>query len=159
VDFCLCNFYFSSNIFCNFCFLGRTEESMPKLCSIIMRLTPTRSRADHAKTSLLRLRQERSLSSSSGKRSSLTITICLGVMGSRGTVLIPSLLCRCALVFLPLFVRGLLVSSHFVMSKCTLRWPGMKSLSMFLATYWSPYMVIAPWGPGIFMHRYITCIT
>jgi hypothetical protein len=33
---------------------------MPRLCSMIERLTPTRSRADQAKTSLFRERQERS---------------------------------------------------------------------------------------------------
>jgi hypothetical protein len=105
---------FSLDIFRSFCFLGRTVGSMPKLCSMMVRLTLTRSRADHAKTSLLRLRQERSLSSSAGRRSSLTRTVCLGVTGSRGTVLIPSLLCSCALISLPLFVRGLLLSSHSV---------------------------------------------
>jgi hypothetical protein len=55
---------FSSDIFLNCCFFGRTEGSMPRLCLMMVRLTPTRSRADHAKTSLLRLRQNRSLSSS-----------------------------------------------------------------------------------------------
>jgi hypothetical protein len=69
---------FSSDIFRSFCFLGRIVGSMAKLCSIVVRLTPTRSRADHAKTSLLRLRQERSLPSSAGRRSSLTRTVCLG---------------------------------------------------------------------------------
>jgi hypothetical protein len=123
---------FSSDIFRSFCFLGLMVESMPKMCSMMVRLMATRSRADHANTSLLRLRQERSLSSS-GRRSSLTRTICLGVTGSRGTVLIPSLLCSCTLIFLPLFVRGLLVSSHSVVRQCTLCWPGTKSLSMFLA--------------------------
>jgi hypothetical protein len=107
---------------------------MPKLCSMMVRLTLTRPRADHAKMSLLQLRQERSLSSSAGRRSSLTRTVCLGVMESRGTILNPSLLCNYALIFLPLFVRGLLGSSYSVVRQCTLRWPGMKSLSMFLAT-------------------------
>jgi hypothetical protein len=44
---------------------------MPRLCLMIVRLTPTRSKADHAKTSLLQLRQERSLASSFGERSLL----------------------------------------------------------------------------------------
>jgi hypothetical protein len=65
---------------------------MPKLCSMMVRLTPTRSREDRAKTSLLQLRQERSLFSSAGRRYSLTRTVCLGVTDSRGTVLTPSLL-------------------------------------------------------------------
>jgi hypothetical protein len=61
-------------------------KSMPKLCSMMVRLTPTRSRADHAKMYLLWLRQERSLSSSAGKRSSLIMIVCLRVTESRGTV-------------------------------------------------------------------------
>jgi hypothetical protein len=87
----------------------------------------------------------------------------LGVLKSeRGsdqrTVFTHSLLCSFALIFFPLFVRRLPGSSRLVVRKCTLRWPGTKSLSIFLATCWSPYMVIAPWGPGIFMHRYNPCI-
>jgi hypothetical protein len=76
---------------------------MPRLCSMIVRLTPTRSKADHVKTSMLQLRQERSLASSFGRRSSLIKTVCLGVAWSRGTVLVPSLLCSCVLIF---FVFG-----------------------------------------------------
>jgi hypothetical protein len=106
---------------------------MPRHCSMIERLTPARSKADHAKTSLLRLRQERSLAYSFGRRSSLIKTVCLGVAGSRGTVLVPSLLCNCALTFLFLVVRGMLVSSHSVMRQCILRCPRTKSLSIFLA--------------------------
>jgi hypothetical protein len=72
---------------------------MSRLCSMTVRLTLTRSKADHAKTSLLRLRQERSLASSLGRMSLLIKPVCLGVAGSRGTVLVPSLLCSCALTF------------------------------------------------------------
>jgi hypothetical protein len=61
---------------------------MPRLWS----MTPTRSRVDQAKTSLLQVRQERSFSSSRYVRSSLVITVCLKVVESRGTVFIPSLL-------------------------------------------------------------------
>jgi hypothetical protein len=49
--------------------------------------------------SLLRLRQEISLASLFGERSSLIKTVCLGVVRSRGTVLVPSLLCSWALDF------------------------------------------------------------
>jgi hypothetical protein len=108
------------------------------------RMEESRSRADHAKTSLLWLRQEMSLASSLGRRSSLTKTVCLGVAGSRGTVLVPSLLYSCVLVFLLLVARGLLVSLHSVVRQCTLRWLGTKSLSMLLAVCRSPYIVIAP---------------
>jgi membrane protein required for beta-lactamase induction len=76
-----------------------------------------------AKISMLRLRQERSLSSL-GRRS-LTRTVCLGVTEPRGTVLILPLLCSCALVFLSLVVRVLLVSSYYVVRQCTLRCPGV----------------------------------
>jgi hypothetical protein len=62
---------------------------------MIVRLTPTRSRADQAKTSLFLERQEMSFSSSCEVRSSLMMTICLGVVRSRGTVFVPSLLGRC----------------------------------------------------------------
>jgi hypothetical protein len=87
---------FSSDILCSLCFFGRTEGSMPRLCSMIVRLTPTRSRADQAKTSLFLERQEMSLSSSCEVRSSLMMTVCLGVAWSRGIVFVPSLLCSCA---------------------------------------------------------------
>jgi hypothetical protein len=117
---------------------------MPRLCLMIVHLTPTRSKAYHVKISLLRLRQERSLASSFGRRSSLIETICLGVVGSRGAVLVPSLLYSCVLNFLFLVVRGRLVSLHNVVRQCILCWPGTKALSMFLATCWSPYIVITP---------------
>jgi hypothetical protein len=66
----------------------------------MVRLTPTRSRADQAKTSLFWERQEMSFSSSHEVRSSLITTVCLGVAGSRGTAFILSLLCTCAFTFL-----------------------------------------------------------
>jgi hypothetical protein len=72
---------------------------MPRPCSMIVRLTPTRSWADQAKTSLLRERQEMSFSSSCEVRSSLIMTVFLGVAGSRGTAFVTSLLCSCALLF------------------------------------------------------------
>jgi hypothetical protein len=117
---------------------------MPRLCLIIVRLTPTRSKAGHAKMSLLRLRKERSLASSFGERSSLIKIVCLGVAGSRGTVLVPSLLYNCALTFLCLVGRGLLLSSCSIVMQCMLRCPGTKYRSMFLAACWSPYTVITP---------------
>jgi hypothetical protein len=69
---------------------------MPRLCSMMVRLTPTKSRADQAKTSLFRERQEMSISSSCEVRSSLMMTVCLGVAWSSGTVFVPSLLYSCA---------------------------------------------------------------
>jgi hypothetical protein len=69
---------------------------MPRLCSMIVRQTTTKSRADQAKTSLFLERQEMSLSSSCEVRSSLMMTVCFGVAWSRGTVFVPSLLCSCA---------------------------------------------------------------
>jgi hypothetical protein len=42
-------------------------------------LTPTKSRADQAKTSLFLDKQHRSFSSSCEVRSSLMVTVCLGV--------------------------------------------------------------------------------
>jgi hypothetical protein len=48
----LAAFVFSSDILRNRCFFGRTEGSMPRLCSMTVRLNPTRSRAYQAKTSL-----------------------------------------------------------------------------------------------------------
>jgi hypothetical protein len=134
MDFCLRCFGFFVKHFRSFCFLGRTAGSMSMLCSMMVRLTPTRSRADHAKMSLLRLRQERSLSSSTAKRSSLIKIVCLGVAESRGTVFTPLLLCSCALIFFPLFGRGLPESSRSDERQCTLRWLGTKFLSMFLAS-------------------------
>jgi hypothetical protein len=72
---------------------------MSRLCSMMERLTLTRSRVNQAKTSLLRVRQERSFSSSRDVRSSLIMTVCFGVAESRGTVFVPSLLCSWALTF------------------------------------------------------------
>jgi ABC-type uncharacterized transport system permease subunit len=66
---------------------------------MMVRLTPTRSRADQAKTSLFRERQEMSFSSSREVRSSLIITICLGVARSRGTTFVSLLLYSCAFIF------------------------------------------------------------
>jgi hypothetical protein len=49
-----------------------------------------------------------SFSSSREVRSSLMMTVCLGVAGSRGTVFVPSLLCSCA--FSCSLVAGLVAS-------------------------------------------------
>jgi hypothetical protein len=65
---------------------------MPTLCSMMERLTSTRLRVDQAKTSLLKERRERSFSLSHDVRSSLIMTVCFRVAGSRGTTFIPSLL-------------------------------------------------------------------
>jgi hypothetical protein len=70
-----------------------------------VRLTPTRSRADQAKTSLFLERQEMSFSSSCEVRSSLIMTVYLGVAGSRGTVFVPLLLCSCAFACLDFALR------------------------------------------------------
>jgi hypothetical protein len=67
---------------------------MPRMCLIMVRLTPTRSRADQAKTSLLRLRQERSLATSCGERSSLIMMVCLGLRCQGG----PSSFPRCSAI-------------------------------------------------------------
>jgi hypothetical protein len=64
---------------------------MPRLCSMMERLTPTRSSADRAKTSLFPERQEMSFSSSRDVRSSLINTVCFG----RGIAFVPSLLWSC----------------------------------------------------------------
>jgi hypothetical protein len=90
---------FSSDILRSHCFFGRTEGSMPRLCSMTVGLTPTRSRADQAKTSLFLERQKMSFSSSCEVRSSLITIVCLGVAESRETVFVPLLLCSCALNF------------------------------------------------------------
>jgi hypothetical protein len=103
---------FSSDIFHSRCFFGHTEGSMPRLCSMMERLTPTRSRVDQAKISLLRKRQERSFSSCRDVRSSLIIIVCFGVAGSRGTAFIPSLLWSWALTFLSSIGRVLLKPSR-----------------------------------------------
>jgi hypothetical protein len=107
---------FSSDILRSRCFFGLTEGSIPKLCSMTERLTPTRSRADQVKTSLFLDRQERSISSSCEVRSSLMMTVCLGVAWSRGTVLVPSLLCSRA--FSCYLAVGLVASGT---SRCAVR--------------------------------------
>jgi hypothetical protein len=66
---------------------------------MMVRLTPTKSRVDQAKTSLFRERQEMSFSLSHEVRSLLIMTICLGVAGPRGTAFVPSLLWSCAFIF------------------------------------------------------------
>jgi hypothetical protein len=103
---------------------GRTEGSMPRLCSMTVRLTPTRSRADQAKTSLFLERQEMSFSSSCEVRSSLMMNVCLGVARSRGTVFVPSLLCTCA--FSCSLAAGQVASgtSRCVVRQCTFHLPG-----------------------------------
>jgi hypothetical protein len=129
---------FSSDILRNCCFFGLTEGSIPKLCSMMERLTPTRSRADQAKTSLFLDRQQRSLSSSCEVRSSLMVTVCLGVALSRGTVLVLPLLCSCALscsLAVELADSG---TSRWAVRQCTFLCPGTKSLSMLRAAYWLP---------------------
>jgi hypothetical protein len=129
---------FSSDIFRSRCFFGRTEGSMPRLCSMMERLTPTRSRANQAKTSLLWERQERSFSSSRDVRSSLIIIVCFGVAVSRGTAFILSLLWSWALTFPSATGRVLSKPSRSAVRQCTFHCPRTKSLSMLRAVYWSP---------------------
>jgi hypothetical protein len=126
----LVSLVFSSDILRSRCFLGRTKGSMPKPCSMMVRLTLTRSRADRAKTSLFRERQEMSFSSSREVRSSLITTVCLGVAVSRGTAFVPSLLCSCAFTFSSATGRVPSKTSRCAVRQCTFRWPRMKSLSI-----------------------------
>jgi hypothetical protein len=129
---------FSSDILRSLCFFGRTEGSMPRLCSMIVRLTPTRSRVDQAKMSLFLERQEMSLSLSCEVRSSLMMTVCLGVAWSRGTVFVPSLLYSCAFSCSLAVGRAASGTSCCVVRQCTFLCPGMKSLSMLRAVCWLP---------------------
>lgn len=87
---------------------------MPRPCSMMVRLTPSRSWANQAKTSLFRERQEMSFSSSREVRSSLITTVCLGVAGSRGTAFVLLLLGSCAFVFCRR-LGGSLQSFHVVL--------------------------------------------
>jgi hypothetical protein len=112
---------FSSNILRDRCFFGRTEGSMPRLCSMTVRLTPTRSRVDQAKTSLFLERQEMSFSSSCEVRSLLMTTVCLGIAGSRGTVFVLSLLYSCAFAFLSAAGWVASETSRCVVRQCTFR--------------------------------------
>jgi hypothetical protein len=115
----LAAFVFSLDILCTRCFFGRTEGSMPRPCSMTVRLTLTRSRADQAKTSLFLERQEMSFSSSYEVRSSLITTVCLGIAGSRGTAFVPSLLCSYAFTFLSAAGRVASETSRCVVRQCT----------------------------------------
>jgi hypothetical protein len=129
---------FSSDILCSRCFFGCTEGSMPRSCSMMVRLTPTRSRADQAKTFLFRERQEMSFSSSRKVRSSLIMTVCLGVAGSRGIAFVPSLLYSCAFTFSSATGQVPSQTSRCAMRQCTFCWPGTKSLSILRAVCWLP---------------------
>jgi hypothetical protein len=128
---------FSLDIFRSRCFFGRTEGSMPRLCSMMERLTPTRSSADQAKTSLFQERQERSFSSSREVRPSLIITVCFGVARSRGTAFVPSLLWSCALTFSSWTEQLLSKPSRSAVRQCIFHCPGTKSLLMLCAVCWS----------------------
>jgi hypothetical protein len=129
---------FSSDILRSRCFFGRTEGSMPRPCSMMVRLTPTRSRADQAKTSLFQERQEMSFSSSREVRYSLIMTVCLGVAGSRGTAFVPSLLCSYAFTFSSATGRVPSKTLCCAVRQCTFHWPGMKSLLILCAVCWLP---------------------
>jgi hypothetical protein len=126
---------FSSDIFRSRYFFRRTEGSMPRLCLMMKRLTPTRSRADQMKTSLLRERHDWSFSSSRDVRSSLIMTVCFGIAGSRGTAFVPSLLWSRALTFSSSTGRLLSKPSCSAVRQCTFHYLGTKSLSMLRAVY------------------------
>jgi hypothetical protein len=99
VHFGFGGFYLLVGHFAQSLLFGHTEGSMPRPCSMTVQLTPTRSRADKVKTSLLWERQVMSFSSSREVRSSLITTVCLGIAESRGTIFVPSLLYSCAFTF------------------------------------------------------------
>jgi hypothetical protein len=61
-------------------------------CSMTELLTPTRSKADQAKTSLLQFKQDNGLDSSSMVRSSLIKIASFGIKVSKGNFLSSSLL-------------------------------------------------------------------
>lgn len=83
---------FSSDILRSFCFFDRIEGSVLKPCAMMARLTPTRSKVDHAKTSLFRFRQDNNISSSTWLRSSLISTVWFSTDGHKVTFLASSLL-------------------------------------------------------------------
>jgi hypothetical protein len=112
---------FLSDILRSRCFFGCTEGSMPRLCSMTVRLTPTRSREDQVKTSLFLERQEMSFSSYCEVRSSLITTVCLGVVRSRGTVFVLSLLCSYAFTFSSVVGRVASKTSRCVVRQCMFR--------------------------------------
>jgi hypothetical protein len=129
---------FSLDILCSRYFLGCTEGSMPRPCSMMVRLTPTRSRADQAKTSLFREIQEMSFSSSRGVRSSLIMSVCLGVARSRGPAFVPSLLYSCAFTFSSTTGRVPSKTLRCAVRQCMFRWRRTKSLSILCAVCWLP---------------------
>jgi hypothetical protein len=68
-------YVFSSDILHSFCFFGRMDGSVLRLCSMIMQLATTKSRADHANISLLRFKKGNNLFSSALLRSLMIRTV------------------------------------------------------------------------------------
>jgi hypothetical protein len=66
------------------------------------------------------------------------VTVCLGVAWSRGTVLVPSLLCSCALSCSLAFGLANSGTSRWAVRQCTFLCPETKSLSMLRGVYWLP---------------------
>src|SRR6185312_724669 len=85
----------SSDILRSFCFLGFIFGSISSLCSMMSRLTPRRSFADQAKTSLFLFRNSKSSHSSSGSRAALIVTCWSGNSYSSGTFFYFALLLEC----------------------------------------------------------------
>jgi hypothetical protein len=63
------------------------------------------------------------------------VTVCLGVAWSRGIVLVPSLLCSCALSCSLSAWLADAGTSRWAMRHCMFLCPGTKSRSMFHAVY------------------------
>jgi hypothetical protein len=114
--------------------------------TIMLLLTPVRSEVFYVKTSLLLSKNDNNLISSSGERSCEIIIALSGSLGSRGTL--------CFTLWLNAWLAYVLASFLTVLVSCcpsssscrqfTFLWPGAKSCSIFLMSFWLPWIDIAP---------------
>jgi hypothetical protein len=145
---------FSSAILRSLSFLGLAFGLTCSWCSMTSLLTPTRSKVNHANTSLFLSRKLRIFACSCLLALVPMYTVLSGTLGSSGTFWnSPSAF----MAFLHSDGGCVLHCSDCSHRKCTFLWPGAKSFSMFLASCWLPKMNITPKVAGTLRQRYAEC--
>jgi hypothetical protein len=147
-------FTFSSAILQSFYFFGLALGLTCSRCSMTSLLTATKSKVDHANTSLFLSRKLNSFGYSSWLASAPMHTVLSGTLGSNGTFLnTPS----ASMMFLYSTGGSSPCWSDCSHKKCIFLCPSAKPFSMFLASCWLPKMDMILKVAGTLTWRYAEC--
>jgi hypothetical protein len=147
-------FTFSSTILRSFYFFSLALGLTCSRCSMTPLLTPTKSKVDHANTSLFLSRKLSSFVYSSWLASAPMHMVLSGTLGSNDTFLnSPS----ASIMFLYSTGGSATCWSNYSRKKCVFLCPYVKPFSMFLASYWLPKTDMMLKIVGTLRQRYAEC--